>query len=223
MKIDQIIRSSRKTVAIIVRRDGKVIVRAPHRLPEKAILRFVSRKSSWISARLAEVQQRNAQVAPKQFVEGETFLYLGESYPLALSDGTRPVLDLNNGAFTLYDQALPKAKQAFIAWYREQARLVFTQRVNYYADCHHLAYSKIHISSARTLWGSCSARDGLSFTWRLVMAPLPVIDYVVVHELSHLVEKNHSRRFWAQVETILPDYKERLDWLKKNGHRLTIE
>lgn len=222
MKIDQIIRSSRKTVAIIVQRDGKVIVRAPHRLPEKAILRFVNRKTNWINARLEEVQQRKAQSAPKQYVAGEMFLYLGEAYPLALVDRAQPALTLADGQFNLAAHAQAKAQQAFSSWYRNQARQMFTQRVQFYAACHNLTYAKIRISSARTLWGSCSARDGLSFTWRLVMAPLPVIDYVIVHELAHLKEKNHSKRFWEEVAAMLPDYKQRLDWLKKNGHRLTI-
>ena len=110
-----------------------------------------------------------------------------------------------------------QAAQLFEQWYRQQARTVFTERVELYAQKYGFEYAKIRISSARTRWGSCSSKGTLSFTWRLVMAPLEIVDYVVVHELSHLREHNHSKAFWAQVAAILPDYKSRRKWLKVNG------
>lgn len=222
MKIDQLIRSSRKTVAIIIQRDGKVIVRAPEHMPEKAIQRFVNRKSGWIKEKLGQVQERQAQAAPKTFIDGETFLYLGQSYPLVLVGRQHPPLLLSDGCFHLAQTAHPQARQFFQAWYKKQAREVLTQQVQLYAGRYQLSYSKIRISSAKTLWGSCSANNTLSFTWRLIMAPLPIIDYVVVHELAHFTEKNHSKQFWARVETMLPDYKARLKWLKTNGHLLNL-
>ncbi len=96
------------------------------------------------------------------------------------------------------------------------------QQVSYYATKHGFEFKKIRISSARTRWGSCSTLGTLSFTWRLVLAPLDVLDYVVVHELCHLSELNHSKKYWGLVEEILPDYKARRTWLKENGGRLKL-
>jgi hypothetical protein len=99
---------------------------------------------------------------------------------------------------------------------------VFTERVEWYAEEYGFEVKKIRISSARTRWGSYSQTGTLSLTWRLVMAPLDVIDYVVVHELCHLREMNHSKAFWEQVEAILPDYKQRRKWLKDNEKLLVL-
>ncbi len=115
-----------------------------------------------------------------------------------------------------------RPKSAFQAWYKKQARAVLTERAGYFARKHGFEIGKIRITSARTRWGSCSTKKTLSFTWRLVMAPPEVVDYVVVHELCHLRELNHSRAFWAQVEAILPDYKGKRKWLKENGNLLVL-
>lgn len=101
--------------------------------------------------------------------------------------------------------------------YREKARKRITERVSYFAEKMGVTYTSIRIGSARTRWGSCSARGGLNFQWKLILMPPEILDYVVVHELAHRIEMNHSPRFWAQVEKILPDYRQRRQWLKENG------
>jgi hypothetical protein len=103
-------------------------------------------------------------------------------------------------------------------WYREQARVLIGQRVAAIARDAGFSYTRVRISSARGRWGSCGYRNSLNFTWRLVMAPDTVIDYVVVHELCHTVEKNHSVRFWARVRALAPDYKQSKAWLRKHQH-----
>lgn len=221
MKIDQLIRTSRRTIALIVRRDGQLIVRAPQRATNVEILRFIEEKADWIRAKQAEALKR--QPPARQYVDGETFLYLGQAYPLELVNDTRPVLTLSGERFRLAKTALPRAKEAFTAWYRLQAHQVLEERSHQLAARFKLRFERVHISSARTRWGSCSSNGTLSFTYRLVMAPLPVIDYVVIHELAHLVEKNHSRRFWERVATMMPDYAQKVKWLKENGHQLNLE
>ena len=133
----------------------------------------------------------------------------------------RPALVMDK-TFNLTKTAQPEAMSHFVNWYKGQARTVLTERVAYFARNHKFKPLKLRISSARTRWGSCSAKGTLSFTWRIVMAPVEVIDYVVVHELCHLNELNHSRAFWMQVETILPDYKQKRKWLKDNGKLLVL-
>ena len=232
-----LIRSKRKTVALIVQPDGTLLVRAPLRLARRAIEEFISQKSAWILS-----HQQMAHAAPptppaRQYRSGEVFTFLGNKYPLEIvpaashtpvtpDASTRmprgQVLELIGDKFRLSQAAQAHAADVFTDWYKQQARRVLEERVKWYATRFGLKYTRVHISSARTRWGSCSSRGSLSFTWRMVIAPLEVIDYVVAHELVHLRLKNHSPAFWREVESILPDYKVRQKWLKTNGKSLEI-
>jgi predicted metal-dependent hydrolase len=216
ISIDRLVRSSRRTVAIVVERDGSLTVRAPFRLAEARIRAFVESHSAWISKN--QIKLRTAPPFPlKRYAEGEIFLYLGQPYPLTIVPHQRPVLELNGAVFRLAKSALPKADQAFVRWYKEQARRLLSDRVFSFAGEYGFRYQKIRISSARTRWGSCSSHATLSFTYRLVLAPPEVVDYVVLHELVHTRIRNHSKTFWNKLGELMPDYKQRLTWLKKNG------
>jgi len=223
MQIDEIIRSRRKTLARIVRGDGRLVISAPLNLHDREIMRFVNKKEGWIRQKKEEAQQRSAQIIARRFVEGESFLFLGQAYPLHLTSRLHPALVLQKDGFYLSRAALPQAKDTFTRWYKEQARLIFSKRLQDYAARYGLSYKKIRISSARTRWGSYSTTGTISFTWRLVMAPLPVIDYIVVHELAHTLIRNHSDRFWSKVRAMMPEYKMYREWLKHNGSSLTID
>ncbi len=217
----KIIRSKRKTIALIIEPDGRLLVRAPKRVSDREIERLVKHKEKWIREKQGEAQKNNVSIKPKFYVDGETFWYLGKTYPLKIVDDLHPPLVLGR-KFYLASQARPYAQDMFTEWYREQARAEVTRRVEYYTNRHGLQYRRIRITSARTRWGSCSSTGNLNFTWRLVMAPPKVIDYVVAHEVAHLKIKNHSKSFWVQVERIMPDYKRYNAWLKENGRRLTL-
>ena len=212
--ISKIIRSRRRTIALIVQTDGSLLVRAPNRATRKQINAMVIQHAEWIAKKQARVSE--FAITPRQFLEGERFPFLGESYSLKLVAAEKPLLELN-GNFQLAKSVLGQAEQIFEKWYRQQARSVFTERVDFYAGEFGFKYAKLKLSSARTRWGSCSAKGNINLTWRLVMVPLEIVDYVVVHELSHLREHNHSKAFWLQVEATLPDYKSRRKWLKDNG------
>jgi predicted metal-dependent hydrolase len=217
--IDNLVRTHRKTVAILIDRDGRLTVRAPIRLSSARIQAFVESHAGWIAKTLARLQA--APPAPvHRYDEGETFHYLGQACPLSIVPASRPALSFDGSAFHLAKSSLPKAPALFEAWYKQQARLFLTGRVSAFAAQHAFRYQKIRISSARTRWGSCSSLGTLSFTYRLVMAPAEVIDYVVMHELVHTKIHNHSKTFWNKVAQLMPDYKPRLAWLKKNGKYL---
>lgn len=220
---DKIVRSSRKTIALIVNQQGQLIVRAPKRVSSQRIWAFIEEKQDWITQKQAAAREKQSRTQGHTFAPGEIFLYLGEAYPLEIVPAARPALSLTNGAFRLANSAAPRAADAFTRWYRQQARDVLEQRVRVLAERYQLKFEKLRISGAKTRWGSCSSLGTLSFTWRLVMAPLPVIDYVVIHELAHLVEKNHSSRFWDQVAVMMPDYAVKRRWLKENAARLILE
>jgi predicted metal-dependent hydrolase len=222
MLVDKIVHSHRKTLAVIVQRDGKVIVRAPRGMPNDHVRRFVDEKASWIQKKKEEAQQRHAQTY-RHFAAGELFFYLGQNYPLVIFQGNSPHLTFKDNQFQLAQTALPGAAGVFTAWYQKQAHRVIPPRVHVLADHYGLSFERVRISSARTRWGSCSTRGTLSFTWRLIMAPPEVIDYVIIHELAHTVVQNHSAQFWSKVAEFMPDYTSHLGWLKKNGYRLSLE
>jgi len=221
LKIDQIIRSRRRTIALIVNHDGSLIIRAPLRATQKQIENFVEQKAGWIKSKQKLVKTTYARFMPKQYINGEEFLYLGVSYRLEIVDDPVHPLRLADHLY-LSRSVLARAEKIFTGWYRAQAKTVIAGRVKVYADRHGFKYRKVNITKAQARWGSCSPHGNLNFSSRLVMAPMPVIDYVVVHELVHLNEKNHSKSFWDKVKTILPDYKQQVQWLRINGHMLRL-
>jgi predicted metal-dependent hydrolase len=216
ISFDRLVRSHRKTVALVIERDGSLTVRAPIRMAEARIRAFVESHAAWIAKN--QTRMKIAFTASsKRFVEGETFLYLGRSYPLVIVTRQRPALVFSDAVFRLAQSAVPKAEEAFVRWYKGQATVLFSERVHATAGMFGFRYQKIRISSARTRWGSCSSRGTLSFTYRLIMSPMEVVDYVILHELVHTQVNDHSRTFWTRLEQLMPDYKHRLAWLKKNG------
>ena len=220
IQIDKLIRSRRRTIALIVERDGSLTVRAPMRASHAVIDAFVQEQTAWI-LRKREVVKRIAEVPAKQYVDGETFLFLGSPYDLKLVKPQRPSLKFENG-FHLSKTVQKKGQQVFTRWYKERALEIISVRVDEYAKQYDFSPKQVKVTSAKTRWGSCSPSGTLSFTWRLVLAPLDVVDYVVVHELAHLRVRNHSQKFWKVVESILPEYKSQWKWLKVHGEKLSL-
>ena len=213
--LNRLIRSKRRTIALIVERDGSVTVRAPLKMSMKVIEEFVVKHADWVEKKQAEVANAVPEKT-KQYQQGERFLFLGQAYPLEIVKGTSKKLVLED-AFKLAESEQKNADILFRNWYRKQAAKIIGERTALFAERYQLPVGKIRITSARTRWGSCSPKNTLSFSWRLVMTPLDVIDYVVIHELAHTVHHNHSKRFWTLVETWMPDYKERRKRLRQYG------
>ncbi len=216
-----IIRSRRKTIAVEITKEGGVLVRAPLKLARREVLAFVHQSSGWIARKLAQTRVLQGKRTPRRFGEGEVFPFMGEQHCLRYVAGGE-YLRKENGEFLLGAELSFRAGDLFRTWYRARAREILEDRVAQFALRMGLTCRSVRITDAKERWGSCNAMGGLNFAWRLVMAPPPVIDYVIVHELSHLVEMNHSRRFWGRVERILPDYAQRRKWLRDNEHVLTL-
>ncbi|HER23576.1 MAG TPA: M48 family peptidase [Candidatus Atribacteria bacterium] len=222
MKIKKIIRSKRKSIAMHINNEALLIVRAPFHVSEEAINQVVLRYKKRLEKIQKEVQARNLKFNKKEFINGERFLYLGNYFPLKLVDNQEIRLNFEN-EFFLSKKYLDYAKDIFIIWYKRRANEIIPQRVRLYAQKRGLEYNKVNITHAKKRWGSCSHQGNLSFTWRLIMAPLPIIDSVVVHELIHLEVKNHSKEFWDKVKILDPKYREHKEWLKNNGSLLRFE
>jgi predicted metal-dependent hydrolase len=219
--IAKIIRSRRRTIALEIQRDASLIVRAPVYASEGAILDIVRRKRVWIDQKQRLARERFEAIPRRQFIDGEALHYLGKAYALRTVPGPAQPL-LFNDAFLLSEVHRPRAKQVIIEWYRREARSILHERVESLARTADLSYNSIRITSAFKRWGSCGPNGSLSFSWRLIMAPMEVIDYVVAHEIAHLVHKNHSRRFWEKVAVLFPEYRSCREWLKNHGHLLVV-
>ncbi|HNQ01791.1 MAG TPA: SprT family zinc-dependent metalloprotease [Syntrophales bacterium] len=217
----EIIRSRRKTIAIEITREGKIIVRAPLRLARREVTAFVDRHRDWVARKRDQAKKRGEQAWPRTFREGELFPFLGEMHRLRLVEGGA-YLRRENGEFLLGADLARRAAAVFRTWYRARAREVLEDRVERLARRMGLTVRAVRITDARQRWGSCSASGTLNFPWRLVTAPPGVIDYVVVHELAHLVELNHSRLFWDCVARVLPDHRRRRRWLREHEHLLEV-
>ena len=220
VQYDRLIRAKRRTIALILERDGSLTVRAPKRATLQDIHGFIQEKEKWIE-RSREKLKAIVTGPKKEFADGETFLFLGKEYELRLVPSQRQTLHFNSG-FKLKASARPRGEAVFTAWYKSQALTVFTERVTHYANLHGFSPRQVKVTSAKTRWGSCSANGTINFTWRLVMAPLEVIDYVVIHELVHLRVKNHSPRFWKLVESLCPELKRHRKWLREHGEKLNL-
>jgi len=207
-----LMRSKRKTIALYVRR-GVVDVRAPLRTPKHEIDRFVASKDKWIKNKLICLNERAERRESFSLDYGDMVLYRGMLYPIVQKAGSRAVFD---GDFFCVPQGLSpeEIKAACIRIYKKLAKQDLNEKVQRFAELLSVQPLAVKVNTAKTRWGSCSARKSLNFSWRLIMADDSVIDYVVVHELAHLLELNHSKRFWAIVISILPDYKERQKQLK---------
>jgi predicted metal-dependent hydrolase len=221
IRIDEIIRSRRKTLAIEVTQDARLIVRAPLRMPKDDIMDFIQKKNRWIEQKRQKAEERLMMQVQKEFVDGEKFLYLGDAYRLSIAEYDGRPLSFN-GSFRLSRAHIENARELFVDWYRKKAYDKIKERLERYSDMSGIKYNIIRITNARKRWGSCNSRGNVHFSYRLIMAPLPVVDYVVVHELVHIEEKNHSSRFWQKVERILPDYRGRRAWLRNNGSLLVL-
>ena len=217
----KIIRSARSTISIEISPEGALIVRAPYKASEKRIKELLMEKTSWINNKITEARQRKNAFRHKEFIEGEKFLYLGASYNLRITNENELALN-EKGEFLLPRRIIPLARPFILKWYKISAKRIITERTNIYTKQLDLKYGKIKISNANSRWGSCSGKNNLNFTWRLIMAPLEIIDYVVVHEIIHIIEKNHSKDFWNKVSAVLPDYYTKRRWLHDNGHMLNV-
>ncbi len=216
----KLIRSKRRTIALMIGSDATLVVRAPAHIPLDTIEQFIGKNTGWIQRAFARLQRR-PRFKQKEFVSGEEFLFLGRPYSLEVQNDVQEPLDLRDG-FILDEKQRSRGRELFVAWYKKEAEKIVAARVAWWARRFGLAYASVNITRANRRWGSCAPNDRLNFSWRLVMAPVAVIDYVVVHELAHIIHKDHSRRFWNKVKMMYPDYKNAQSWLRENEGILNL-
>jgi predicted metal-dependent hydrolase len=214
-------RKRKKTISLQIGSHSEIIVYAPQDTPINEINRFVAEKQSWIDMMARKQASLQVLETERTYATGESFYYLGQAYPLESYfeplENTGVIL-WRNRFFLNCPENTNMKKGAFIAWYKKRAKQYLSERVDFYEKMLKLKSGGLRITSAGKRWGSCSYHNHLSFSFRLIMAPPAVVDYVVVHELTHIREKNHSSKFWNLVVETFPDYKERQLWLREHHH-----
>lgn len=216
MTPNKIIKSNRKTLSISVNDNAELIVRAPKRISNNQIKEFIAEKENWINNKQTLIRDRLNDVKKEQNMQ----LYLGALFPIKIAQITDKEIIFNGKEFITTFQNKDALNLSLKFWYKKKFREVAIPRLFYFANKHNLKINQVRVKEQKTLWGSCSSKNNINLNYLLIMAPLKVIDYVIIHELVHTIHKNHSANFWKSVESIMPNYDDARHWLKDNGYKL---
>ena len=220
----EIIRGNRKkTVSIHVGIDAAT-VHAPKRITEGNIRMIMQKKAQWIIDRQERIKREGQLHPPKEFVSGESFLYLGRQYRLKVlrsANGCKNTCHLMNGRLQVEinnnfhgEETKAIVEKTLVNWYKKHAENKIKDRLPHLALKLGKWPTLVQIKDQKRRWGSCSQTGVIRFNWKIIMTPVSVLDYLIVHELCHLFRPDHSAAFWEKVQTIIPDYRKKRDWLK---------
>ena len=218
---------NRTSMGIYIDVYGNVEIQAPKGTSDELLLQLLEEKWDWIQQKSTEMKDRTLGQKVKIYDHGETFLYLGNEYPIKVSQDITIKQDyvvLEGDKLYIYVKQLEdeKIKQALKRFYYQQCKTLVERSIRSYQSNFKIKPRSIRISDNNRNWGTCDSRQQLTFNWKLAMAPLKVIDYVVVHEMCHMVHLNHDRSFWRLVGKILPDYEEQENWLALSSWKMTV-
>lgn len=218
---------NRTSIGITIDGYGSVEVQAPKGLSDENILQVLEANWDQILLKITEMKERLSGPKQRDYEQGENFLYLGRTYPIKILQDTSITQDhvrFQGDTLLIYVKELEdeKIKQALKRYYFQQCRALVEKSISKYQNNFKTKPKSIRITDSKTTWGTCDSNLQLTFNWRLAMAPLKVIDYVVVHEMCHMVHLNHDRSFWRLVGRIMPDYKEQENWLTLSSWKMTV-
>ena len=211
--------------------DGVQVV-APIAMIERDIIALVEKRKQWIFSRLDRYRKRLMQIpAEREFVNGEMLLFMGVHYPLNVQEhkGNYTKINLTDGKIIVtingdipIEKRREEIRRKLEQWYIKRAKELITERLVLFSDKIGVKINTVRFKNQKTRWGSCSLKGNLNFNWKLVMAPLVIVDYVIVHELCHMKQMNHSPKFWRLVGTQISEYQTMRKWLKDNGSKLSL-
>ena len=214
----------RKTLGIFVERDKRVIVRAPEGLAPSRIAEIVASKKDWIEAKLNDERKYPDHPQRKEFVSGESMMLLGHSHNLYVREDEFDGIHFDGVSFEIAKSNQSKANELFTQWYKNFALKTIEPMAQSFADRIGVKYKQCNISETmKYRWASCTPKGNINFNWRIIKAPKFVIEYLIVHELTHLRMSNHSDGFWNAVSIQLPRYLEAKEWLKNNGNLIETD
>jgi len=217
----------RKTMGIYINVYGHVEVRAPKETSDECVLQLLEKNWNWVQKKIKEMKERTAGHMEKVYDHGEIFLYLGKTYPIQISQDMDikqdyVMFEVDKLHIYVKEQEDERVKQALKRFYYQQCKALVEGRIKAYQSNFKTKPRSIRISDNKCTWGTCDSKLQLTFNWKLAMAPLEVIDYVVVHEMCHMVHLNHERSFWRLVGKIMPDYEERQNWLALSSWKMIV-
>jgi predicted metal-dependent hydrolase len=221
LRFEVVLSPRRRTMELSVERNGDLVIRAPEGATGERLEAFIREKRTWVYRKVAEKEALRHAVPVKEYVSGESFPYLGRSYRLLLVNRQDVPLRLEAGRFRLLRSDAQVGRAHFIRWYTEHGRKWLRRRVHALASRVGVEPGVVDVRDLGYRWGSCGARRTLNFNWATVLLPPSIVEYVVVHELMHLRERNHTPDFWRRVERVLPDYARRKAWLAERGASVT--
>ncbi len=214
----KITRSSRKTIALKISPHGDFEVVAPKEASDEDIDKIINKKRFWLYKTIKKIKTKTPKQLKKEFISGELFWYLGKRYRLDITDNcTHRGLRFQYNKFVLNSKDRHKAEGLFKEFYKQKAKEKLEDRVIKYAKQMGVEFKELKILQMKKRWGSCTSGGNIILNSHLIKAPMYVIDYVIVHELAHLIEYNHSKKFWSIVKTQISDFKECKSWLDRLG------
>ena len=216
MNPNKIIRSKRKTLSLTINENAELIIRAPKRLSIEKIQDFINEKENWINRKKILIENQIKYVTSNH----NKLLYLGNLFPINVEQNASKELFFTGEEFIANSIEPDSLSLSIKKWYKNKFKEIALPRVAYFANKHNLMVNQVRIKNQKTMWGSCSSKNNINLNYLLLMAPMGVIDYVIVHELVHTIHRNHSTDFWDSVESIMPEFQEHKRWLKKNGYKL---
>ena len=214
--------SNRKTLNISVERDRSVVVRSPKNLSLDKIEEIVQSKGNWIKEKINHIQKYPIDLKAKEFVSGESLLYLGRHYQLLIVDEDFNGVRFNQN-FSISKSNQEHANKLFKEWYLKKALEKIKPLAKKYSANLGVNYNKCKTSEMKYRWASCTPKNNILFNWRIIKAPVYVLEYLVAHELTHLIEPNHTPEFWNIVSIQVPNYEKAKKWLKEKGYLLEID
>jgi len=212
----------RKTVSIFIERNGSVKVLAPITASDDKIEAAVKAKEYQIFQKLAKWKELNQGKVKREYVNGQSFLYLGRNYRLQITENQDVPLKISGGFFHLDKKYLPKAEKVFKDFYRAKGLQKIEERLKLIEEKFQTKPTTIKVLELQNRWASWTPKNGLNFHWKCIMAPVSVLDYIITHEMVHLKHPNHSPEFWNELDKKMPNYREHEDWLKRNGVKMSL-
>ena len=220
IKPDLIVRTYRRSLCLKISKDGSLIVQAPKRLNMNDILKYIQEKEKWIKSKQAEIQNRlNIN---KDVIKYNQFLFFGKKYLLQKIQGIKKIELTENSLLVPNIDDLDLIFMKIKKWYILNANKILKERVEYFADIMQIDYASITISNSKTRWGSCDNFRNIKLNFRLIMLPHKIIDFVIIHELAHIIEFNHSKQFYKILSTIMPNYKLQQKNIKEYDYLLSL-
>lgn len=218
----ELIKSNRKTISIHIERDGTISARVPEKMNDDDIFKVLKSKEYQIHKNLAQWVQLNDSKVEREYITGQSFLYFGRNYRLKIVNEDFKEVIFSKGYFFLSNKNKERAKELFVSFYKEKLKEKLGPIINQYKKLLNVSPNEVKVMELQNRWASCTNKGNVNFHWKCAMAPSDVLNYIVAHELIHLIHQNHTKEFWNELDKVMPNYEKQKKWLKVNGVKMDL-